>query len=81
LKIDKYSAQFTEDLKISVYWVSNSLGGIFRKNAVRPSKDTLNIQKYAALSYIAPETISDDGTLDDFLRIRQLEPLKNLGIR
>ena len=42
---------------------------------------TLNILKFQTLSYISLNAFSDAGTLEDFTRVRHLEPLKHLGIR
>ncbi|MDB5104675.1 MAG: hypothetical protein JWP91_2364 [Fibrobacteres bacterium] len=59
-----------ESLFENIPW---STGEVFEK--------TLNILKIQSLSYISLETFSDVDTLEDFNRVRHLEPLKNLGIR
>jgi 2-phospho-L-lactate guanylyltransferase (CobY/MobA/RfbA family) len=41
----------------------------------------LNILKFQTLSYISLNAFSDVDTLEDFMRVRHLEPLKHLGIR
>ena len=50
-----------------------STGEVFEK--------TLNILKFQTLSYISLDALSDVDTLEDFNRVRHLEPLKHLGIR
>jgi uncharacterized protein len=50
-----------------------STGKVFEK--------TLNILKFQTLSYISLDAFSDVDTLEDFNRVRHLEPLKHLGIR
>jgi uncharacterized protein len=50
-----------------------STGEVFEK--------TLNILKFQTLSYISLNAFSDVDTLEDFMRVRHLEPLKHLGIR
>ncbi len=42
---------------------------------------TLNILKFQTLSYFVHNAFSDVDTLEDFDRVKHLEPLKNLGIR
>jgi uncharacterized protein len=42
---------------------------------------TLNILKFQTLSYFVQNAFSDVDTLEDFDRVKHLEPLKNLGIR
>jgi rSAM/selenodomain-associated transferase 1 len=49
-----------------------STGDVFEK--------TLNILKFQTLSYISLNAFSDVDTLEDFNRVRHLEPLKHLGI-
>jgi rSAM/selenodomain-associated transferase 1 len=41
---------------------------------------TLNILKFQSLSYISLNAFSDVDTLEDYERVRHLEPLKHLGI-
>lgn len=41
---------------------------------------TLNILKFHSLSYLLRDTLSDVDTLEDYHRVRHLEPLKRLGI-
>lgn len=41
---------------------------------------TLNILKIHSLSYLLRDSFLDVDTLDDYLRVRHLEPLKSLGI-
>lgn len=41
---------------------------------------TLNILKFHSLSYFLRDTFMDVDTLDDYHRVRHLEPLKRLGI-
>jgi rSAM/selenodomain-associated transferase 1 len=43
-------------------------------------EQTLNILKIHSLSYISLNAFSDVDTLEDFERVRHLEPLKHLGI-
>ena len=50
-----------------------STGKVFEK--------TLNIRKFQTLSYLLQNAFSDVDTLEDFNRVKRLEPLKNLGIR
>lgn len=47
----------------------------------RVLEKTLNILNSRSLSYILLDTFSDVDTLQDYDRVRHLEPLKNLGIR
>ncbi|MDB5047691.1 MAG: hypothetical protein JWO30_762 [Fibrobacteres bacterium] len=42
---------------------------------------TLNILKFQTLSYLLQNAFSDVDTLEDFNRVKHLEPLKHLGIR
>jgi len=42
---------------------------------------TLNILKFQSLSYISRDAFSDVDTLEDYERVRHLEPLKHLGTR
>jgi rSAM/selenodomain-associated transferase 1 len=42
---------------------------------------TLNILKFQTLSYISLDAFSDVDTLEDYERVRHLEPLKHLGTR
>ena len=56
----------------------------FRSNTPSYGKKfgkTLNILKFQTFSYLSHNAYPDVDTLEDFSRVKHLEPLKNLGIR